>query len=66
MDYSAWTQEALDAEFVRLAGEFARIGNERQAILKEKQFRETQASARARLLNLRNDAERDALRAMLK
>ena len=64
MDYSAWKQEDLQAEFVRLGHEYARIGTTRSEIDKELEFRRKQAMARARVSAL-SQPLRDALRVEL-
>ena len=61
MDYSAWTLDQLQAEFVRLGQEYARIGTTRSEINKELEFRKKQAMARARVSTLSKPL-RDALR----
>jgi len=65
MDYSAWTTEALRAEFLRLGHEFAAIGTARSEMEKELRFRENQAAAHARLASLRNPGEVEALKQLL-
>jgi len=61
MDFSAWTLDALQAEFVKLGQQAAEIGTKRNAIYKEIEFRKRQAIAQMRLRGMPTQV-RDALK----
>ena len=64
MDYSAWDFDKLQAEFVALGQEYARIGTIRSEMLKEIEFRKKVAIARTNLQRL-PELIKDALRSEL-
>ena len=63
-DYSAWTMDALQKQFVETGIEYTRIANERQGLIEEMDRRTSRASAVARI-GAMSDADKDALREVL-